>query len=55
MHYVLLSNRNFFFELDQDSFSLYAHFIDIFINFVIIKNNFDQIIKNFRNLCLKIL
>ena len=39
MHYIILFDRDFFFELDESQLSLYAHFVDVFIIVVVVKND----------------
>lgn len=53
VHYIILSNRIFFFEPDQNQLFLYIYLVNVFIITIIIKNNFDQIVKISRNLRLK--
>ena len=52
IHYINLSNRDFFFEPDQLNLTLYAHFVDSFLYAILTKNESNQHIKVFRNLRL---
>jgi hypothetical protein len=45
----LSSTRDFLFESKDMNISLYAYIIDDFINFIMIKNEFNQTIKISRN------
>ena len=52
IHYINLLNRDFFFELDQLNFTLYAHFVDSSLHAILIKNESNQHVKIFKNLRL---
>ena len=52
IHYINLSNRDFFFESDQLNLTLYTHFVDSSLHAILTKNNSNQYIKIFRNLRL---
>ena len=54
VHHAALPDRNFFFEPDQSQLLLYTHLVNVFMTAVIVKNDFNQIIKILRNLRLKI-
>ena len=45
----LFDDRDFFFELNDTNFILYAHMINFFIKAILIFNNTNQIIKIFKN------
>ena len=49
MHYVSLSNRNFFFKFDQLDVTFYAHFIDFSLYVISIKNDSNHYIKILKN------
>ena len=51
---MILFDRDFFFEFNEFQLFLYAHFVDVFIIIIIIKNDSNQIVKISQNLRLDI-
>ena len=49
IHKILLSERDYFFELAEANFSIYFHIVDTAISVILVRNNNATSIKVFRN------
>ena len=53
IHNIVVSNCDYIFELENTNFAIYAHVVDANIKIILIKNDFNSIVKIFRNFRLE--
>ena len=53
IHNISVSNCDYIFELDDMNFAIYAHVVDANIKVILIRNDFNSIVKISRNFRLE--